>query len=166
MHFVGIYFNSLKNSRNVKLSGPSPLGSPRIIPRPQDGLGYHYSPVFRVKHRTWAPERDCFQLERPPAGHPCRHSACSIAEAPRPPERPGTKGHELLTCCSQPDPSSSHLSLFLLQVLIIKLQRGKVTTSMNSDLGPFCFSGLFDQGKIKHIFHPYRILVLRQNIKK
>ena len=116
MHFAWIYFNSLKNSRNVKLSCPSPLGSPRIIPWPQDGLGYHYSPVFRVKHRIWAPERDCFQLEHPPAGHPCRHSACNIVEALQPPERPGTKGHALLTCCSQPGPSGSHLKLWKMTV--------------------------------------------------
>lgn len=116
-------FNFLKNSRNVR--------SPRIIPWPQDGLGYHYSPVFRVKHRTWAPERDCFQLERPPARHPCRHSACSIAEAPRPPERPGTKGHELLTCCSQPDPSSSHLKLWK---MIVQPDKGHTFYNLQESL--------------------------------
>lgn len=90
MHFAVSYFNSPQNSRHSEPSCPNPLGSPVTMPWPQDSTVHHDSPVFRVKRRIWAPGRGCFRLEHQPAGHPCRHSACSTAEALQLPEKPET----------------------------------------------------------------------------
>lgn len=84
-----------QQTKYSKQSCPSLLGSPVIMPWPQPGMVYPYSPVFRVKHRIWALGRGCFQLEPPPAGHPGRHSACSTVEALQPPETLDTKGQQL-----------------------------------------------------------------------
>ena len=165
--FCWVYFNSPKNSRYLKLSCPSPLGSPMIMPWPQDGLVYHYSPVFRVKHRIWAPERGCFRLEHLPAGRPCRHSACSTVEALPPPERPETKEQELdmlLTARSIPqsletlknDHTTWQRSYFVQPPRVFFAESSNNWTPKrkgynfyNLDLGYFWFSGLLNEGKIK-----------------
>lgn len=51
------------------------------------GSSESFFPVFKVKHRTWAPGRGCFQPEHQAAGRPCMHSVCSTAEALQLPER-------------------------------------------------------------------------------